>query len=101
MPIDVETKKILLRWKALSHPDGLRRTRLLAFWLRLISMGCMCLVVFAVALKLSVFLVVVGALGVGWLGGEAEALRNRLSQWGTFSQYLDWSRIERDIQDAT
>ncbi len=101
MPVDIKTKKILLRWKALSHPEGLRRTKILANLLSLLASGFTAFVLFAVAMNLSVAWVVVGAFGIGWLGGEAQALRTRLAQWDTFSRYLDWSRIERDIQDAT
>jgi hypothetical protein len=100
MPIDAETKKVLLRWQALCHPEGLQRIKSLALWLRLIAIALICFVVLAVGFGLPVVWVVVGALLCGWLSSEAEALRTRLSQWRIFSQYLDWRRIERDL-DAT
>jgi chromate transport protein ChrA len=58
-------------------------------------------VVFAVSMKLSPVWVVIAAFLVGWVGGEANALRARLYQWDTFSRYLDWARIEQDIKDGT
>src|SRR5262249_40991477 len=101
MPVDHATRKILLRWQALSHPEGLRSTKLLAVWLRVLGAVLVGFVVFAVSMKFSPVWVVVGAFLVGWVSGEANALRMRLHQWDTFSRYLDWARIERDVKDAT
>jgi len=101
MPVDAETKSVLLRCKGLSQPETLQRAKSIALWLRLAGLVVACLVVVAIAKGFSSVWVAVGAVVVGWLVAETNALRTRLSQWGTFSRYLDWQRIEQDIKDAT
>jgi hypothetical protein len=100
MPIDAETKRLLARWHALSQSDALQRTRSMALTLKVVGVVVVILVVVAIANAVSPILVAIGAAVAGWVIAETNALRTRVVQWNTFQTYLDWNRIEKDLQDA-
>jgi hypothetical protein len=101
MPVDIETKRLLARWHALSHADGLQRAKSMALTLWIVGLAVTIFVVVAIAKGFDATLIAVGAAVVGWIIAETNALRTRIAQWSTFKTYLDWQRIEKDLRDAT
>jgi hypothetical protein len=101
MPVDAETKRTLLRWHALSKPGELQRVKSRALTLWIFGLIAFLIVGVAIAKGQSAVLVAGGAMVVGWLSAETNALRSRIAQWDTFQRYLDWARIEQDLKDAT
>jgi hypothetical protein len=93
-------KPLLLRWISLRDGTGVAqiRTRIRTLW----SLGFF---LFAGAALSAIFhldgWVTLGlALGAGWVIAEVNALRSRLSQWPTLSEYIDWQRVKGDLGDA-
>ena len=41
--------------------------------------------------------IAIAATALGWIVAETNALRNRLTQWPIFKQYIDWQRVHQDI----
>src|SRR5262245_3122725 len=101
MPVDAETKRLLLRWQALNKPDGLQRAKSMALTLWIFGFIVVIVIAVAIANGRSALWVTCGGVVVGWLIAETNALRSRIAQWRTFQRYLDWSRIEQDLKDAT
>ena len=101
MSVDAETKRLLIRWQALSQSDALQRTKSMALTLWIVGLVVVVFVVVAIAKGLSPILVACGAAVAGWVIAETNALRTRIAQWNTFQNYLDWKRIEQDLNDAT
>ena len=101
MPIDAETKHLLLRWQALNKSDGLQRAKSMALTLWIFGFTVFVVVAVALAKAHSTVLVACGGAVAGWLIAETNALRNRIAQWNTFQRYLDWQRIEQDLKDVT
>jgi hypothetical protein len=101
MPIDAETKRLLLRWQALNKAGGLQRAKSMALTLWIFGFIVFVVVAVAIATAHSAVLVACGGALAGWLIAETNALRNRVAQWNTFRRYLDWQRIEQDLKDAT
>src|SRR5512138_2184066 len=98
MPIDAETKRLLLRWHALSNPGELQRVKARALTLWIFGLIVFLVVGVAIAKGQSAVLVAGGGMVVGWLIAETNALRSRIAQWDTFKRYLDWTRIEQDLK---
>lgn len=101
MPVDAETKHLLLRWYSLSQSDSLRRAKSMALTLWIVGLVVFVLVAVAIARGASPVLIACGAAVAGWVIAETNALRTRIAQWDTFKKYLDWQRIEQDLKDAT
>ena len=101
MPVDAETKRLLLRWQALKKPGGLQRAKSVALTLWIFGFIIFGIVAVAIANGHSAVLIACGGAVVGWLIAETNALRCRLAQWNTFQRYLDWGRIEQDLKDGT
>jgi len=100
MAIDAETKRLLLRWQALSQSGALQGTKSMALTLWIVGLVLTVLVMVGIAKGLSPILVACGAAFVGWIIAESNALRSRIAQWKTFQSYLDWKRIEEDLKDV-
>ncbi len=101
MPVDAETKRLLLRWHSLSQPDALQRVESMALTLWIVGLAVFVLVAILIARGASPILIACGAAVAGWIIAETNALRTRIAQWDTFRKYLDWQRIEQDLKDAT
>ena len=101
MPVDAESKRLLLRWQALNKPDGLQRAKSMALTLWIFDFIVVVVVAVAIAKGHSAVLAACGGAVVGWLIAETNALRNRIAQWSSYQHYLDWQRIEQDLKDAT
>jgi hypothetical protein len=101
MPVDTSTKQLLAKWLALSQAGALQRAKSMVWTLWIFSGIVAMLVVVAIANRADPVWVAVGAAAVGWLIAETNALRTRIAQWSTFRRYLDWKRIEQDLEDAT
>ena len=100
MPVDAETKRLLLRWLTLSKPGELQRVKSRAMTLWIFGLIVFLIVAIAIAKAQSPIFIVAGGMVVGWLIAETNALRSRIGQWDTFQRYLDWARIEHDAEDA-
>ena len=101
MPVDLETKRLLLRWHSLSRPEALQRVRSIALTLWVVGLVVFILLAIAVARSSPPVLIAFGGVVAGWLISETNVLRTRIAQWNTFKRYLDWQRIEQDLKDAT
>lgn len=97
MPVNSETRRLLLRWKALAQPDALQRVKAMVRALWIAGLFVVVVVAIAIARELSPVLIACAAAVAGWLIAETNALRNRIAQWDIFRSYLDWGRIERDL----
>jgi hypothetical protein len=42
-------------------------------------------------------LLFVPGVAMGWMLAERNALQSRIGQWPALSEYLDWTKIERDF----
>jgi len=42
----------------------------------------------------------VPSIAIGWLIAERNAVDSRIKMWPTFSQYIDWQRVEKDLADG-
>ena len=96
----IDPKQILMRWQALSEAPGMRRTVLRS---RILSMAGLLLTIFVIyasARHLNPNRTVAAALVAGWVVAESIALRNRQSQWPIFKEYLDWHRVQQDLEAA-
>jgi hypothetical protein len=95
--VNLETKLLLKRWESLRSGAGWARAvsvvRLLWF-LRLILF-------FGVAIGLyhqfSPAVLVVVSVVLGWVNAECNALKLRMAQWPIISAYIDWGRVDSDL----
>jgi hypothetical protein len=101
MPVDAQTRRLLLRWQALTKPEELQRAKSTVLRLWMLGLIIFLIVLAAIVKGLSPLVVAFGGIAVGWLMAEANALRARVAYWGTFQRYLDWDRIQQDLKDAT
>jgi len=101
MPIDPETRQLLLRWKSLAEGEGLPRAHATIRMLFLVGIISMAVVVFAVVDKLNPAVSGVAGILAGWVIAERNALRSRLPMWRKLQQYIDWNRVHADPDDFT
>jgi hypothetical protein len=52
---------------------------------------------YAIVVRLSQAISAVAAGVCAWVIAEGNALRTRIAQWSTFKEYVDWSRVQRDL----
>ena len=92
-----ETKQLLTRWQSLQKDGGLQRVASLGRLLGIV--GCvLCLfVVFGVVCRLHPASIAVAAAVMGWVVAERNALRTRAAQWPIFKNYIDWKRVQDDL----
>jgi hypothetical protein len=95
--MDNDTRKILTRWQSLEKGDGLRRVVSIARVLWLVGLVLCFFVVVGVAYGLHPVILVVAAAAMGWIIAEGNALRGRLGQWPIFRRYIDWKRVQEDL----
>jgi hypothetical protein len=89
--------RLLMRLQSLEKGDGLRRARTLARLLFVVGLVLAIFIGYAVEFRLHPSLVAIAAAGVGWAIAERNALRSRISQWPTFRNYIDWQRVQDDL----
>ena len=93
-----ETKVLLSRWKNLEDGEGLRKAH---SFCRILQVGTIVVGIFiAVAFHYSfpILFVILASLLAGWLIAERNALEVRLKQWPELKQYIDWEKVNRDLQ---
>ena len=56
-------------------------------------------VVFGVIYGLHPVLIAVAAAVMGWVVAERNALVTRAAQWPIFKSYIDWKRVQNDLND--
>ena len=94
-----ETRKLLARWKSLENEGGVERIATAARILWFVGLALFLFVVFAVVYRLHPVLIATGAAAVGWVTAESNALRLRLAQWPIFKNYIDWKRVDEDLNE--
>ena len=95
--MDIETRKLLTRWQSLDKPDGLRRAEKMAVILRFVGHAIFLLVLMGVIYGFHPIAIAVAAFVSGWVDAEARALRTRIGQWPSCRRYIDWKRVEEDL----
>jgi uncharacterized membrane protein len=95
-----ETQQLLTRWQSLHKGEGMQRAGAMAHKLRIVGIALCLFVSLGVAYSLHPALLALGALALGWVIAEHNALRTRISQWPTVQNYIDWHRVEKDMNTA-
>jgi len=93
------TKNLLVRWQSLEKDDGLRRAGSTARLLWFVGLVLFIFVIFGLVYRLHPVAVAVAAAVMGWVTAERNALRTRLGQWPIFKRYIDWKRVEADLNN--
>ncbi len=93
-----ETKKLLPRWHSLERRGGLKRAQTTARVLWVIGLVLFVFLVFLVVYRVHPAFVASPAAAMGSVFAEVNALRNRVAQWPTFKNYIDWKRVEEDLR---
>jgi len=94
-------KTILSRWVAIEQGDEIRRIRRVS---RNLSLAAY--MIFFAALAICAYfqppawIALFPGLVVGWLIAEKNALDTRIAHWPVFRRYIDWARVEADLQAA-
>ena len=101
MPIDRDTRELLLRWRSLADGDGLQRayTTMRVLWV--LGLASTTIVVVAVAAKLHPAISGVAGMFAGWMIAERHALRGRIPLWQKLKRYIDWNRVQDDLDETT
>ena len=92
---------VLTKWVALKHGDGIVRAKKVSYYLSLITLALCFPVVFGcINGQVPAWLLVALSIAIGWLIAERNALDDRARLWPTISNYIDWSKVERDLQSS-
>ena len=96
--MSTETKQLLTRWKSLEKGDGLQRAATTERVMWVVGLVLFLFVVFAVRYGIHPAAVAIAAAVDGWVIAERNALRSRLAQWQIFKNYINWEKVEEDLQ---
>ena len=93
-------RTVLARWVALEDGGGIKavRARIRLLWV----LGLLAWLTAVGVARYGDLLwggLILAAIA-GWLLAETNALRSRLRQWPSLSEYLDWKRIREELKDA-
>jgi hypothetical protein len=91
------TNRLLIRLDSLEKGDGLRRAKWVGRVLFVVGLLLAIFIGFAVAYGLHPGFIAVAAAAVGWIIAERNALRSRISQWPIMRNYIDWQRVQADL----
>ena len=95
------SRSILKRWMTLRRGEGQVQARRVRRGLSLVAF--LLFVAIAVGILrggLPEWLLVALSIPNGWLLAERNALDQGKAQWLFGSQYIDWERVERDLESA-
>src|SRR5688572_1652318 len=93
-------KVLLARWVALERGDGIERVRRTTRNLTLGAFAiCIAVGFVSIYFELPPLVFVLPGAAIGWLIAERNALESRLAQWPVIRQYIDWSRVEKDLKE--
>src|SRR5450631_2456069 len=95
--MQIHTNRLLTRLDSLEKGDGLRRAKSVGRVLFLVALLLAIFIGFAVAYGLHPGFIAVAAAAVGWIIAERSALRSRISQWPIMRNYIDWQRVQADL----
>ena len=98
MKMESGTKALLTRLKSLEDGEGLKKAY---SFCRILQAGVIVLgllIFVSLYFGLPVLIIIFGALSAGWLIAERNALETRLKQWPEMKQYIDWEKVNRDLQ---
>jgi hypothetical protein len=90
---------ILRSWMTLKDGDGIRRARCTSRILSLAALVLTVIVVFGVVRGgMPATLLVAMSISIGWLLAERNAIDLRRRQWPFVSRYIDWNRVQNDLE---
>jgi hypothetical protein len=94
------TPKILLsRWVAIERGDGIEQLRRITRYLTVGAFAiCVAVVLLGIYFALPPLLFVFPGIAIGWLIAERNALQSRVAQWPVIRRYIDWARVDNDLQ---
>ena len=96
-----ETKQLLTRWQSLRKEKGLQQAAGVAKILWFAGAALCIFVVFGLVYSLHPALTAAGAAAMGWITAERNALLTRVSQWPIIQTYIDWNRVQNDLNNDT
>jgi len=90
-------KTILRRWHALHQGEGLKHAmRVCRILWALGFIACLATIACVLLGLHPIFPTLISAV-MGWLVAESNALRTRLSQWPVMESYINWDRVQSDL----
>ena len=93
------TRTILARWVTLERGNGIEQVRRVSRYLSIgVVVLCALVGLAAAVVDLRCLVVAIPSAAIGWLVAERNALQSRMEQWPIFRQYIDWSRVDEDLQ---
>ena len=98
--MDDEARSLLVRWQSLERGDGLKRAQSVVQYLTAAGFVLWLVVVVGLYFRFHPAAIAAFAAVTGWVIAERNALRIRLAQWPVFSRYVDWRRVQEDLDDA-
>lgn len=95
--MDSTARRLLQRWQALRDGNALKRAASMARTLWVIGLLLALFAAYAIVARLSPVISAAAAGVCGWVIAESNALRTRIAQWPIFKEYVDWSRVQKDL----
>jgi hypothetical protein len=85
--------------QSLESGNGLKRVALISRLLWFLGLGLFLAVGLGIVYGLHPAALSAIAGVAGWIIAECNALRTRLNQWPVFREYVDWNRVQEDLDD--
>jgi fatty acid desaturase len=98
--MNTETQQLLHRWQSLRSGVGLARAASLARVLWFLSLVLCLVVVAGLWFGFPPVIPVVASVIMGWVVAERNALKSRMAQWHVVAGYIDWVRVDNDLDGS-
>jgi hypothetical protein len=95
--MSIEAKQLLQRWESLRSGTGLTRAASVARALWFFGLVLFLIIVVGLYYGLSPVVLVIVSAVMGWVIAERNALKLRIAQWPVLAGYIDWTRINNDL----
>ncbi len=95
--MEIETRQLLDRWKSLRSGTGLARATSIASALGLLGLVLLLVIVIGLYRMFPPAVLVAVSAAMGWVIAERNALKSRIAQWPIFASYIDWERVNNDL----
>lgn len=95
--MEIETRQLLDRWKSLRSGTGLARATSIASALGLLGRVLLLVIVIGLYRMFPPAVLVAVSAAMGWVIAERNALKSRIAQWPVFASYIDWERVNNDL----
>ncbi|HEY2880943.1 MAG TPA: hypothetical protein VGJ15_00885 [Pirellulales bacterium] len=101
--MDQFSVSLLSRWQSLEKGEGLRAAGKMVRVLQVTGILMSAFAAVAIIYQIHPIVPTLMGVAIGWTIAETNALRSRLGQWSIFRQYIDWHRVNNDLdaQGAT